>query len=135
LPISRVEKPCEIGIATSRRIAWLRSESRVQLISFGSVGVEPDEPRPFPFVDTAVLELPPRAAVSLPLPVDDAEPERRAGEATEAGSAGFEPLGERPALREEVLDEVLPVVEGELEPATADDRADELLGVNDVMKR
>jgi hypothetical protein len=104
------------------------------LISAGIVGIEADELGPLPFVDT-VSEDPAGTEVGA-LVVHDSLAECD-------GSVGGEPLGdptrlvveaELPALDEEVLLEILPLVPAKLESASTDDCRDELLGVVNVVK-
>jgi excisionase family DNA binding protein len=94
--------------------------------------VERDETRERPGVDTAPAELPDRAPAALALVIDDPVLERVAGVGAEADPAGLVAKRELPELDEQVLAEVFALAPVELEPAAADDRGAEMLGVDDV---
>jgi len=72
--------------------------------------LEADDLGPLPFVDT-VRELPPCAAIRLPEPVDDPEPQAPVGEGRERlPSTGVEPDAELPADGDEEGESILVAV-------------------------
>jgi hypothetical protein len=125
--ISLSDQPCEIGIATVRRIACARGESLGQSI------VESDELRELPFVDTAG-EDPARSLAVLPDPVDRLIPEPGSRVALEVDAPfRLERGREDPALGDEEGDEVLVLVVSEVESSCSDSGVAERFNVANVV--
>lgn len=138
LAISAVDQPCVLETITSLTIASPFGESPLQSITRG---VERDELRPFPFVESEasvrVPELPFRAAEFGSLPVDDSTSEDDAGPGREAlpDSPWFVGEADFPDGRDEVRLEILSLRPAELESGSVGDRRDECEAVMYVPQR
>jgi Phage integrase family len=102
LAISTVEYPCEVEVATVRRIAYPRTESIVQS------GIEWNEGRSWPFIGAAG-ELPAGAVVGA-LPVNRRALGCAVEEAAEAATPRIKGVGELPGDLEQPSDEVVSLV-------------------------
>jgi hypothetical protein len=113
----------------SLKIACPRSES---VGHETRAAVAADDVDVWPFVD-AVTELPLPSAVALPLPVDAAPSEDRAGVGAEgdATALGVKSNAQAPRRLDQKTEQVFSIVEAEFEPGTIDNSGAERFDVLD----
>ena len=89
----------------------------------------------WPFMDSTVAELPGRAPVAAPFPVDGSSPECAGGQGAEGDPSTLVVApGKPPGLDEQVLAKVWEIVSGNAGSNSRGDACGESLGVGDVMQ-
>ena len=129
--ISLGDQPCEIGIATKRRVAVERDERLIQSISSPIDAVDRDEPGELA-VDDAVAGLESSATTVGANPIDAPKAKGVVGVRGEAHPARLVPFGEFPRCFDEVRVELFEFVARKVEAASPGDVERERLDVMDV---